>query len=152
MVLIALSATRVQGEVSMEKAINLTIDKISSSQIEVSLHNASTDTLKVWKDSNSWGAACWRVVVLRGDSLKVIYRSPDQQFTRNIPTSNEIGAGKYLGVTLNLKDGLWNGLGEGGFDLQPGDTIIVLYDVPATKEAYKFKVWYGVVAAYGKMQ
>lgn len=144
----------------------LTIGKVEVSRtgnIAVELANSSKEPLKVWKDSNSWGAACWRVLVIREGKVKTFFRNPDQGFTKNNPTFVEIAAGGHIERKLDLNGGNWCGLGhcsiynERGFggekiSFEANDIVIVIYDVPATQEARDIGVWYGVIAATANVQ
>ncbi|HEU0046289.1 MAG TPA: hypothetical protein VFQ43_01635, partial [Nitrososphaera sp.] len=116
-----------------------------------------------WKDSNSWGAACWRVFLIRNGTLEVFFQNPDQEFTKNGPGFNEIPGGGHLDQKLDLNGGNWCGLGHcsihsergfGGkkFNFEPNDTVIVIYHVPVTQEAHDNHVWYGVIAATATVQ
>lgn len=144
----------------------LTIGKVEVSRtgnIAVELANSSKEPLKVWKDSNSWGAACWRVLLIRKGHLETFFRNPDQGFTVNWPDFNEIAGSGHIVQKLDLNGGNWCGLGhcsiynERGFggqqiSFESNDIIIVVYDVPGTQEARDIGVWYGVIAATTTVQ
>jgi hypothetical protein len=115
-----------------------------SGTIKVDVMNASQGRLRIWKDSNSWGAARWRVLVIRSGQLLTFYQNPDQDFTVNLPTFNEIAAGSHFEQDLNLNDGNWRDSESKGNTFVAGDTIVVIYDVPFTPESLKLGVWYGV--------
>jgi hypothetical protein len=115
-------------------------------KIRVLLANSSKEPLKVWKDSNSWGAARWRALVLRNGKLRTFFQNPDQDFTVNLPTFVEIAPGSHLEQSLDLNDGSWRGSEGQQVILVPGDTVVLIYDVPLTQECLKLGVWYGVVA------
>jgi hypothetical protein len=151
----------------VEKSINaLKIERLEVSrtaQITLELQNSSKERLRVWKDSNSWGAACWRVLLIRERHLEAFFQNPDQGFTKNGPAFNEIVAGARLEQKLDLNGGNWCGFGHcsiynqhgfGGKTLtfEPNDTVIVIYDVPVTQEARDNGVWYGVIAATATVQ
>src|SRR5438552_8869127 len=71
----------------------LTIGKVEVSRtgnIWVELTEASKERVKVWKGSNSWGAACWRVLLIRNGNLETFFRNPDQGFTVNWPEFADI--------------------------------------------------------------
>ncbi len=136
---------------------------VRSGGITVRVSNGSKDPIKVWQESNSWGAARWRVLRLRKGQLETFFQNPNQRFTRNIPTSKEIAAGAQIEQKLDLNGGNWCGFGhcssynERGFgdrvaSFERGDTIIVTYDVPRTDEASKMGVWYGVTGASTTVQ
>jgi hypothetical protein len=145
-----------------DKSINsLRIGKVEVSRegiISAQLENSLSEPVKVWEDSNSWGAACWRVLLLRKGQVQTFFQNPDQGFTVNTPTFNEIAGGRHLEQKLDLNGGNWCGLGrcsiynERGFGgekirFEANDVVIVMYDVPTTQEARDLGVWYGVVAA-----
>jgi hypothetical protein len=145
---------------------SLAISKVTvlrSAQMTIELENSSKKPLRLWEDSNSWGAACWRVLVMREGKLKSFFRNPDQGFTMNNPTFVEIAAGGHIERKLDLNGGNWCGFGHcsihsergfGGkeFSFEPNDTLIVIYDVPVTQEAHDNHVWYGVIAATAEVK
>ena len=151
----------------VEKSINaLRISNALASRtgfVTLQLENFSQEPLKVWKDSNSWGAACWRVLVVRNGRVETFFQNADQDFTKNAPTFNEIPGGGRLEQKLDLNGGNWCGMGhcsiynERGFggekiSFEANDVVIVIYDVPAPQEAPDKGVWYGVIAATATVQ
>jgi hypothetical protein len=140
------------------KGLRIKIESLSGSgRISVQLENSSTKTIRVWQDHNSWGAARWRVLVLRRGQLQGFFQNPNRAYTRNGPGFIEILSGSYVAQTVDLNDGEWCGLGECSSQAQrglegkkisfeSGDLVIVVYDVPLTGEAREMNVWYGVVA------
>lgn len=139
------------------------VEVLPSGSITVKVSNSSSGALKLWEESNSWGAARWRVLRIRKGHLEVFFQNPNQRFTRNIPTSKEVAAGAQIEEKLDLNAGNWCGLGhcsaynEHGFggreaNFEPGDVVVVTYDVPRTNEASKMSVWYGVTAASTTVQ
>ena len=139
--------------------VRLDITNVSpSGTLSVRLTNNSKNIIRIWEDDNSWGAARWRVLLVRRGQLETFFENPNRIFTMNIPTFKEIASGNYTEQKLDLNGGNWCGLtycasyNERGFGdkratFQHGDTVVVLYDVPTSIEAGKMKVWYGVVAA-----
>ena len=126
--------------------------------VQVKFRNLSADPVRIWDEANSWGAARWRVLRIRGGRLESFFANPDRVFTRNIPSFTEIAGGGELGRRLDLNAGNWCGFGhcspfyEHGIAgrkvrFETGDRIVVLYDVPPSIEAVRMGVWYGVVAA-----
>jgi hypothetical protein len=129
---------------------------LPSGSMSVEVDNTSSKPVRIWKESNSWGAARWRVLLIRGDKLKTFFQSPDQRFTRNVPGFDEIGAGGHIEKKLDLNGGNWEGFDGMQISFEPGDTIIVVYDVPKefgwsdssiAEKVRKMEVWYGVIAA-----
>lgn len=151
----------------VEKWINsFRINKVEVSgtgQITIELENSSKQPLRVWKDSNSWGAACWRLLLIRKGRLETFFQNPDRGFTKNNPSFTELAGSGHIQQKLDLNGGNWCGFGycssynEHGFggrdvSFEPGDIIVVTYDVPRTDEASKMGVWYGVIAATATVQ
>jgi len=134
------------------------VEVLPSGRITVELSNSSKELIRIWRDSNSWGAARWRVLLVRKGRTENFFQNPNQVFTRNIPTFDEPVAGARIEKKLDLNGGNWCGLGhcasynQRGFggekiSFEPNDMIIVIYDVPVTIEAHKMGVWYGVATA-----
>jgi hypothetical protein len=69
---------------------------LPSAQMTIEFENSSQKPLRLWEDSNSWGAACWRVLVIRDGRLETFFQNPDQGFTKNNPTFVEIVAGGHI--------------------------------------------------------
>src|SRR5437879_5495568 len=95
------------------KGVEIKIVKVSSSgSLIVELNNTSRRSLRIWKESNSWGAARWRVLVIRQGQIETFFQNPNQRFTRNIPAFTEIEVGGHVDATLDLNRGNWCGLGH----------------------------------------
>jgi hypothetical protein len=146
------------NSVKIEKA-----EATRTGDITVQILNLSKKPIRLWQDSNSWGTACWRVLLLRSGQLETFFQIFSGIFTLNHATFNEIAEGGRLEQKLHLNGGDWCGLGhctmfyERGFGgtnvtFEPTDTIIVIYDVRPTQEARDKGVWYGVIAATASVQ
>jgi hypothetical protein len=145
---------------AQEPASGITLRIVSlsdSGRLSVELDNTSAKPIRVWKDSNSWGAARWRVLVLRNGQMDGFFQNPNRAFTRNGPGFTEIAGGSHVEQTMDLNDGGWCRFGEcssrnqrelkdKGVSFNSGDVVIVIYDVPSSGEAHEMNVWYGVVA------
>jgi hypothetical protein len=130
------------------QAISLRIvEVVPSGSISVELTNSSSKPVRIWNESNSWGAARWRILLIRDGRLEAFFQNPDQDFTRNIPTFKEIPSRGHITNRLDLNGGNWRGVSGKTVQFSPGDRVVVVYDVPFTIEASKMDVWYGVVAA-----
>ena len=127
--------------------------------------NLSKTKIRIWDDSNSWGAAHWRVLLLRKGKLTTFYQNPDQIFTVNVPRFREMAPGSHVDIKLDLNAGDWCGFGQcvaynqQGFGaekvrFEPGDIVIVIYDTPKQyePETRNLGVWYGVVSALTTVQ
>jgi hypothetical protein len=126
--------------------------------LSIEIDNTSAQPIRIWKDSNSWGAARWRVLFLRNGQMNGFYQNPNQAFSRNGPGFTEIAGGSSVALELDLGDGEWCGFGECSsrdqhkpkgekISFNRGDVVTVIYDVPRSGEAGEMSVWYGVVAA-----
>ena len=125
----------------------------------VEIKNASSKPLRVWDESNSWGAARWRIFLVRLGKTKSFFENPNQDFVRNNPIFDEVPSGNQKAYRLDLNGGNWCGVGRctsfgsrrhGSEQVrfQRGDMIIISYDVPYTPESLRFDVWYGVATAF----
>ena len=127
--------------------LQLKIKTISPSGIiTVEMVNLKREPLKIWRDSNSWGAARWRVLLLRKGRLDTFFQNPDQVFTVNVPMFREVAGMAHEEQKFDLNSQDWRGQ-TGEVHFESGDMIIVIYDVPVTPEAVKMRVWYGVATA-----
>ena len=148
---------------SMEDLKINVVEVSRSGSITVEITNASGVPIRVWQESNSWGAARWRVTLIRKAKLETFFQNPDQDFTKNYPLFNPIAVGAHSVQKLDLNGGNWCGLGRctlygerrSGIDeihFEAGDVIVVAYDVPLTVEARNLRVWYGVSSALATVQ
>src|SRR6266849_4118257 len=75
------SASERDNQLPAEKFVNaLRINKIDVSrpaQVTLELENSSKEALRVWEDSNSWGAGRWRLLLIRDGRLETFFRNPD---------------------------------------------------------------------------
>jgi hypothetical protein len=126
----------------------LSILKIDSADsIGVTLSPASKGPTRIWQPGNSWGAANWRVFIVRGAGLFSFREDPDAFHGLNAPRFEELKGPKSLSFDLSYK--LWLGPKAEFGALQAGDKVIVVYDVPVTMEARLYGVWYGTISALG---
>ena len=148
----------------MPNAVKIKIVSVDhSGRIAIELNNESNSPLRIWDDSNSWGAARWRVLVLGKGQLTGFFQNPNRAFTRNGPGFVEIAIAAHVNKSMDLDDGDWctldvcpsrdqRGSSVRRVNLETGDVVIAIYDVPVTGEARKMKVWYGVAAATTTVQ
>ena len=132
------------------------VEASPSGTVAIAIANTSQKPIRVWEESNSWGAARWRVLLIRNGRLQTFFENPNKAFTRNIPTFNEISPGAHIERNLDLARENWRGTEGQKVRFEHGDTVIVVYDVPksfgwagaaVTVEASKMGVWYGVATA-----
>jgi hypothetical protein len=118
----------------------------SDGKLSVRIESKNGRSFRLWKDSNSWGAASWRVIVMRQNQISLFYQDPAQMFTRNIPSYAE-----HPGVAtfeLDVNQPTWLTTNSKPFSFLSGDIVVALYDVAPSSEAQRFNVWVGVLAAY----
>jgi len=138
--------------------IELKIVKVAPQQGAITVMTGSSSPVRLWKNSNSWGSAAWKLLRIRGGKVETFYQSPFQLFTRNHPTFDSIGGDVRREETLHLNDGNWcsagvctpyyrQGVGGKAITFEPRDLLIVVYDIPITQEALARAVWYGATGA-----
>ncbi len=136
-----------------QTALTLQIMNLSSKgEARVQVKNPTNHPVRIWEDSNSWGASRWSLLLMRNGKLETFFQRLDQDFTRNIPTFVEIAPGDEIEQILNLHSAFWTGPRPDLVKFIPGDLVIVVYDVPYFPEMGKRKVWYGVASAMKKVE
>jgi hypothetical protein len=126
--------------------LDLRIESVQApSIVKVAISRTDGGKYRVWRDSNSWGAAHWRVLVIRGGALHLFRQDANLLFTRNIPEFLETSVPLRLQLDLRSRD--WLGPDHARFAFESGDRIIVLYDVPPTVEANRDAVFNGILSA-----
>jgi hypothetical protein len=155
---VALSVAAQKKETSFSD-VSLSVTEVRrSGTVAVDITNASRRTIKIWKDSNSWGAARWRVLRVRNGQVETFFQNPDVYLTKNYPAFDEIVAGGHLDQRLDLNGRSWCRFAHCNSDseqapygptitFEQGDLVIAVYDVPFTVEAGNSGVWYGVASA-----
>jgi hypothetical protein len=145
-------------------SLKIEIREVSpSGSINVDVTNASKEPVKIWSESGSYGAARWRVLRIRKGQLETFFQHPNQNFTRNSVYPVEIAVGAHIQEKLDVNGGNWCGFGQCTWfnrrgiagqqvGFEPGDIIVVTYDVPRTDLAVKAGVWYGVAGASKTVQ
>jgi len=157
----SISCAAVQKDNTMGE-LTLAISNVTlSAQVTVRITNTSTRPIRVWEESNSWGAAHWRLLLIRNGRLATFYEDPDQSFTRNIPVYKEIPARGSIEQKLDLSEEKWLGPDKGRIVFVRGDIVIVIYDVPkqfgmaytpSIVESRKMDVWCGFATAMTVVQ
>jgi hypothetical protein len=89
---------------------------------------------------------------MRGRALETFVQRSNNILTRNVPRFDEIAGGSHLQKTLDLNAEDWRSPADKKVNLEPGDAIVIIYDVPASVEARKMHVWYGFTAAHMNVQ
>jgi hypothetical protein len=132
-----------------------------SGVVTVELNNPLQKPVRIWNEANSWGAAHWRVLLIRDGRLKTFFENPDRMFTRNGPGFNEIAVGGHFERKLDIVGEGWRGPDVQKISFVRGDILIVIYDVPnqfafseapISVAASKMGVWYGVATAMTVVQ
>ena len=150
------NAIALQKESTMG-GLTLAIKEVKpSGVVTVELNNSSQKPIRIWGEANSWGAAHWRVLLIRNGRLNTFFENPDRMFMRNGPGFNEIAVGGHFGRKLDIVGEGWRGPDVQKIRFVRGDVLIVIYDVPnqfafseapISVAASKMGVWYGVATA-----
>ena len=124
------------------------VEATTAGTMKVELRNNSKEAIRVFRESNTWGAARWRVLRLKDGRAEAFAQTArNRYFTRNVPAFDEIPAGGRLEVRLDINDGGWLTAGNSPARFQAGDSVVAMYDVPPTPEGQKLGVWHGIAAA-----
>jgi hypothetical protein len=87
-------------------------------------------------------------LIVRKGRIRTIFEDPDGVgFTRNIPQFDNIAVGSHIDRQLNVNGEYWSKAAAGDVHFEPGDQVIVIYNVPPENQAKEMHVWYGVAAA-----
>ncbi len=78
---------------------------LQTGNISLEIGNPSKEPLDLWEDSNSWGAARWRVLRIRRGQVEVFFQNPYRIFTVNVTTTIEIAPGAHVETTLDVNGG-----------------------------------------------
>jgi len=135
------------GRICCEAApsLELHIDSIvQPGEINIRMINKSSRPVNLWDESNSWGYGCWRILIIKSGSIDAFYANPDVDFTMNVPSYQTIKPRGSLSLKLNLKDQSWVSSKGAKGNLESGDTVVTMYDVPTSYEGRKRDVWSGV--------
>jgi len=131
--------------------------------IMIEIRNTSKAPIRIWEDSNSWGAARWRVLRIRKGEIETFYENPNRLFTKNVPAFVEIAGESHAKKVLSINGGNWCGYGYcsrynqvglngSSISFDAADVLIAVYDVPSTNESTKLDVWNGVAAGITTVQ
>jgi hypothetical protein len=128
--------------------LTLTVEATTTGKVLVELTNNSKRPIRVFRDSNTWGAARWRLLKVKDGRIEAFAQTADNTFfTRNVPAFDEIQPGGRLAVRLNVNDGNWLTSASAPARFESGDTVVAIYDVPSTPESEKLGVWHGIASA-----
>src|SRR5206468_2311557 len=104
------------GEETASASRNALVIKMAqvshSGRLTMEMSNSSKQPIRIWRESNSWGAAHWRVVRIRNGQLETFFQNPNQEFTKNVPASDEIPGSGHIERKLDLNGGNWCGFGH----------------------------------------
>ncbi len=165
---LALFCDSAAGQTWSTNEIAIKISKVSySGEITISITNTSSKPVRIWEETNSWGKARWRIFVVREGHLQTFFQNPAQDFTVNFPSFREIAPRARIEEKLNPNDDEWCSLGhcrnsnslshtpedDRKTNFQPGDLMVVDYDVPCfLPESPRLHVWWGVAADSATVQ
>jgi hypothetical protein len=124
---------------------SITIGNDSPKAFSVVLTNISKDPQPVFETSNSWG--CWTVSFefTMPDGRKIHVARGSEIFTRNVPSTILIPPGQRKVYAIGL-DKRWESRPElTANDETTNITLKAIYQVEASREAARIKVWTGRV-------
>src|SRR6266446_7925646 len=142
---IAFAVTTATGASESLRNLEITVvDVTHSGRITVRMANSShRKALKVWTESNSWGALVWCVAIIRKGQTRTVFEDTDGVgFTRNIPIADTIEVGSHIDRHLDVNGEYWSTAGGEKVHFESGDQLIVIYEVPPENEAKQMHVWY----------
>lgn len=139
------------------------VDASRDGKFTIEMWNTSEKAIRIWQTGNSWGEMNWRVFHVSKSGVETFFESPIQMFTKNTPGDVVVEPKSHITRKLDLNGGNWcgrehcswwdeHGLGGKQVAFDPGDTVVVSYDVRPTEESFKLKVWIGVTAAVGTIR
>src|SRR2546428_2808879 len=71
-------ASAIANDNSMNDLKIKIVKVLPSGGIVLEILNSSNKPIRIWKESNSWGAARWRVLLTRKGQLATFFQNPDQ--------------------------------------------------------------------------
>ena len=151
---ICLSGRPAAAQDASMTGLGVSIQKATPSGIvRVKLVNRSKQSIRVFRDSNTWGAARWRILRIRGGAVEAFAQTLKEIYTRNVPAFDDLPAGASVDVQLDINDKGWlpDPSSTVNARLASGDTIVVVYDGPVTSEAEQLHVWHGISADIAKV-
>jgi len=129
-------------------ALELSILRVAPpNSIVIEVRNASSAPVRIWRESNSWGVARWRIMRVREGDAVLFYQVPTDEFTRNVPGFDELSGQTRVERVLDLTAAAWHSTRPSDINIRAGDLVIVFYDVPVTDEAKRLAVWHGAIVA-----
>jgi len=133
-------------ELTVQSELALRVGKVTPpSGISLTMINTASSPVRLWRESNTWGVAHWRVIRIRAGQATLFYQVPTEGFTRNVPAFDELAGHVSVEIRLDLSGQAWRSTDRSERDVRVGDFLVVVYDVPVTDEAQQLGVWHGAV-------
>ena len=129
---------------SSPQARTIAIAEDKPDEFYVVLSNISTDAQPVFETWNSWGYRTVSFEFTTPDGKKVVVSKRPQDFTRNFPSTFLIPPGEHQVYAVRL-DKWWETRPKLTADAETTITLKAIYQVSATPESTKHKVWTGRV-------
>jgi hypothetical protein len=144
---LALLSEHCRGEVGgPPPGLSILVEDASSfSKVRIAVKNEGRVELRLWKSSNSWGYRNLSICLLLKDGRIVQVCRKAEVFSRNIPSSSAVAAGKELAMPVDLGDGWWDI--PKNTNLADVQYLSAVYAVEGTQESQKFGVWTGVAVS-----
>ncbi|MBS0458112.1 MAG: hypothetical protein JSS44_12385 [Proteobacteria bacterium] len=126
--------------------LGIEVSSLAGASITVGVVNRSNRDVKLFKESNTWGADRWRVVVVGNKRVRSFYQETPVAYTKNVPDTFSISAGGKWEKTLEMTDGTWVSSEGSSWSPQLGDLVLVEYDIPwSTSVPGIDNLWHGFI-------
>ena len=134
-------------------SLSLRIISISGPAITVEISNDSGKAVRLFTESNTWGADRWRVVDIGANGVKSFFMEVPEAYTRNVPETFSIPSGGKWKRNFLMTGKEWSSSNKHSWSTRPGDTVLVEYDLrweemPGDQEG----VWHGFLVAAKKVE
>jgi hypothetical protein len=109
----------------------------------VEVHNDGDAALRIWRTGTSWGDTALRFEATTGSGVVRIARKA-LIYTRDVPSTVEIGPGEGLDLPFDLADGTWQ-VEPSGDDVPDltGARLEAVYEIAPSAEAREQGTWTG---------
>lgn len=115
--------------------------------LAVVLENASTETIELYEEANSWGYANLEFEVVAGGTTTRLAKKDEGTWYRNMPMTVRLPPGGVLVIPVVLVSAIWAGLEKAALR-QPDSKIRAIYKEKAKRKGVwsgqEFSPWYEI--------
>jgi hypothetical protein len=115
-----------------------------SPQVTVVLTNKGQHTLRLWKDSCSWGYQNLSFELTDSAGLSITITRPERGWEKNVPAWNDLPSGGSLSIDVTLSAPEWRGLPALKHGEEQAVRLRAIYQTEAGFDATTHHVWVGV--------